>query len=88
MHQPVPQLVIHLYHKQVHQPIPQPVINLYHKKLHQPCTKTYQTTCNQHVGMFYRQRMLVIDGKYNNDDGLSTTTMINNAMIIGEEKQP
>jgi hypothetical protein len=23
------------------------------------------------VGMFYRQRMLVIDGKYNNDDGLS-----------------
>jgi hypothetical protein len=27
------------------------------------------------VGMFYRQRMLVIDGKYNNDDGLSTGTM-------------
>jgi hypothetical protein len=24
------------------------------------------------VGMFYKQRMLVIDGKYNNDDGLST----------------
>jgi hypothetical protein len=23
------------------------------------------------VGMFYRQRILVIDGKYNNDDGLS-----------------
>jgi hypothetical protein len=27
------------------------------------------------VGMFYRQRMLVIDGKYNNDDGLSTGRM-------------
>ena len=39
------------------------------------------------VGMFYRQRMLVIDGKYNNDDGLSTTMMINNAVIIREEKQ-
>jgi hypothetical protein len=23
--------------------------------------------------MFYRQRRLVIDGKYNSDDGLSTT---------------
>jgi hypothetical protein len=40
------------------------------------------------VGMFYRQRMLVIDGKYNNDDGLSTTTMISSAVIIGEEQQP
>jgi hypothetical protein len=39
------------------------------------------------VGMFYRQHMLVIDGKYNNDDGLSTTTMINSAVIIGEEQQ-
>jgi hypothetical protein len=28
-----------------------------------------------YVGMFYRQRMLVIDGKYNNDDGLSTGIM-------------
>jgi hypothetical protein len=27
------------------------------------------------VGMFYRQRMLVIDGKYRNDDGLSTGIM-------------
>jgi hypothetical protein len=27
------------------------------------------------VGMFYRQRILVIDGKYNNDDGLSTGRM-------------
>ena len=25
------------------------------------------------VGMFYRQRRLVIDGKYSSDDGLSTT---------------
>jgi hypothetical protein len=28
-------------------------------------------------GMFYRQRKLVIDGKYNNNDGLSTVLMIN-----------
>jgi hypothetical protein len=27
--------------------------------------------------MFYRQRKLVIDGKYNSNDGLSTTAMIN-----------
>jgi hypothetical protein len=27
------------------------------------------------VGMFYRQSMLVIDGKYNNDDGLSIGRM-------------
>jgi hypothetical protein len=27
--------------------------------------------------MFYRHRKLVIDGKYNNNDGLSTTAMIN-----------
>ena len=27
------------------------------------------------VGMFYRKRMLVIDGKYNNDDGLSIGIM-------------
>ena len=26
--------------------------------------------------------MLVIDGKYNNDDGLSTTTMISSAVIF------
>jgi hypothetical protein len=26
-------------------------------------------------GMFYRQRILVIDGKYNNNDGLSTGRM-------------
>jgi hypothetical protein len=27
--------------------------------------------------------MLVIDGKYNNEDGLSTTTMISDACITG-----
>jgi hypothetical protein len=27
------------------------------------------------VGMFYRQRILIIDGKYNNDDGLSIGRM-------------
>jgi hypothetical protein len=40
------------------------------------------------VGMFYRKRMLVIDGKCNSDDGLSTTMMISSVVIIGEEKQP
>jgi hypothetical protein len=33
-------------------------------------------------GMFYRQRMLVIDGKYNSDDGLSTAAMISSAVIF------
>jgi hypothetical protein len=33
-------------------------------------------------GMFYTQRMLVIDGKYSNDDGLSTAVMISSAMIF------
>jgi hypothetical protein len=28
----------------MHQPVPQPVINLYHKQVHQPCTNLYQTT--------------------------------------------
>jgi hypothetical protein len=32
--------------------------------------------------MFYTQRMLVIDGKYNNDDGLSTAAMISSAVIF------
>jgi hypothetical protein len=27
------------------------------------------------VGMFYRQHMLVIDGNYSSDDGLSTVIM-------------
>jgi hypothetical protein len=27
------------------------------------------------VGMFYRQRIIIIDGKYNNDDGLSARRM-------------
>jgi hypothetical protein len=40
------------------------------------------------VGMFYRQHMLVIDGKYNIDDGLSIATMISSVVIIGEEQQP
>jgi hypothetical protein len=39
------------------------------------------------VGMFYRQRILVIDGKYISDDGLSKATMISSAVIIGEEQQ-
>jgi hypothetical protein len=39
------------------------------------------------VGMFYRQCILVIDGKYSSDDGLSRTTMINSAVIIEEEQQ-
>jgi hypothetical protein len=38
--------------------------------------------------MFYRQRILVIDGKYSSDDGLSTAAMISGAVIIGEEQQP
>jgi hypothetical protein len=38
------------------------------------------------VGMFYRQRILVIDGKYNSDDGLSTVMMINSVVRIGEEQ--
>jgi hypothetical protein len=38
--------------------------------------------------MFYRQRILVIDGKYSSYDGLSTTAMISSAVIIGEEQQP
>ena len=33
-------------------------------------------------GMFHRQRMLVIDGKYNSDDGLSTVAMISIAVIF------
>ena len=39
------------------------------------------------VGMFYRQCMLVIDGKYNSDDGLSIAAMISSAVIIREEQQ-
>jgi hypothetical protein len=26
----------------MHQPVPQPVINMYHKQVHQPCTNLYQ----------------------------------------------
>jgi hypothetical protein len=32
--------------------------------------------------IFNRQRMLVIDGKYNSEDGMSTIAMINSAMIF------
>jgi hypothetical protein len=39
------------------------------------------------TGRIYRQRILVIDGKYSSDDGLSTTTMISGAVIIGEEQR-
>jgi hypothetical protein len=42
---------------------------------------------NLSVGMFYRQCMLVIDGNYNNDDGLSRTVMMSSTVIIGEEQQ-
>jgi hypothetical protein len=38
----------------------------------------------QHI---YRQRILVIDGKYSSGDGLSITAMISGAVIIGEEHQ-
>jgi hypothetical protein len=37
--------------------------------------------------MFYRQRIFVIDGKYNSDDGLSIVAMISGAVIIEEEQQ-
>jgi hypothetical protein len=48
----------------------------------------YRKNVQRTVGMFYRQRILVIDGKYSSDDGLSTTAMISGAVIIGEEQQP
>jgi hypothetical protein len=40
------------------------------------------------VGMFHRQHMIVIDGKYSSDDGLSTAAMRSSVVIIGEEQQP
>jgi hypothetical protein len=34
----------------MHQPVPQPVINLYHKQVHQPCTNLYKTcTMNKFI---------------------------------------
>jgi hypothetical protein len=48
----------------------------------------YRKNVQRIVGMFYRQRMLFIDGKYSSDDGLSSAAMISGAVIIGEEKQP
>jgi hypothetical protein len=39
--------------------------------------------------MFYKQRMLVIDGKYNNNDGLSTGRMcqVGTRSILGKTLQ-
>jgi hypothetical protein len=41
------------------------------------------------VGMFYRQRMLVIEGKYNNDDGLSKGIMfqVGTRSILGRRSR-
>ena len=47
----------------------------------------YRKNVQRIVGMFYRQRILVIDGKYSSDDGLSIAAMISGAVIIGEEQQ-
>jgi hypothetical protein len=47
----------------------------------------YKKNVHRIVGMFYRQHILVIDGKYSSDDGLSTAAMISGAVIIGEEQQ-
>jgi hypothetical protein len=48
----------------------------------------YRNNVQRIVGVFYRQHILVIDGKYSSNDGLSTTAMISGAVIIREEKQP
>jgi hypothetical protein len=41
------------------------------------------------VGMFYRQRMLVIYGRYNSDDGLSTGRMyqVGTRSILGRRSR-
>jgi hypothetical protein len=41
------------------------------------------------VGMFYRKRMLFIDGKYNNDDGLSIGIMcqVGTRSILGRRSR-
>ena len=41
------------------------------------------------VGMFYRQHMLVIDGKYNSDDGLSIGRMcqVGTKSILGRHSR-
>ena len=41
----------------MHQPIPQLVINLYHTQVHQPCTNLYQTTCNQPIIKLYHKQV-------------------------------
>jgi hypothetical protein len=38
----------------MHQPVPQLVINMYHKQVHQPCTNLYQITCNQPIPSMYK----------------------------------
>jgi hypothetical protein len=48
----------------------------------------YRKNVQRIVGMFYRQCILVIDGKYSGDDGLSTAVMISGVVIIREEQQP
>jgi hypothetical protein len=48
----------------------------------------YRKNVQRIVDMFYRQRILVIDGKYSSDDGLSREAMISGAVIIEEEQQP
>ena len=42
----------------------------------------YRNNVQRIVGVFYRQHILVIDGKYSSDDGLSTAAMINSAVIF------
>ena len=49
MHQPVPQPVINLYHKQVHQPCTNLYLNLYHQHMHQECTKYIQILHQIHI---------------------------------------
>jgi hypothetical protein len=41
------------------------------------------------IGMFYRQRMLAIEGKYNNDDGLSIGIMcqVGTKSILGRRSR-
>jgi hypothetical protein len=47
------------------------------------------TSKGEIVGMFYRQCMLVIDGKYNSDDGLSTGIMcqVGTRSILGRHSR-
>ena len=47
----------------------------------------YRNNVQRIVGIFYRQSILVIDGKYSSDDGLSTSAMISGAVVIREEQR-